>query len=354
MTIDQILRVKIAENRLKQKDIAERLGVTTAAVSKWVNGVSYPDITLLPALARLLKTDVNTLLCFHEELSQQEVADFVNQLSHTGKTLGMEPAFQQAKEKLQYYPTCHLLLLNAAIVMDGLSFMYETTTPPDHLAEIEDWYTRAAESDEPDIGNQATAQLIGRYLRRGDYEKAQALLDSLPAAPSFDREQIQATLYAQQGDWPAAAKLTEVTILKDAATIQNALQLLAEAAIRENDSAALDHIVEVGEQFAQLMTSHPLSVLSLRLKQAIYYENQEVFLQTFREIFQALQEPWSHEDSLLYRHLPNKELDPRFGQTMTIKIHDDLENPENHEFDFVRDHPAFQELIADFKNTYTE
>lgn len=354
MKIDQILRLKMAEYDLKQKDIAEKLGVTTAAVSKWANGLSYPDITLLPALARLLKIDVNTLLSFHEELSQQEVADFVNHLGQTGQNAGTEQAFQEAKTMIQQYPTCHLLLLNAAAVLDGLSFMYETTANPDHLAEIEDWYVRAAQSDKPDIVNQATAQLIGRYLRRKDYEQAQALLDSLPADPMFDRQQIQATLYAQQGNWNEAAKLTEIAILKDAANIQSSLQVLAEAAIQEENSEALNHLVTVGEQFVQLMDSHALAALSLRLKQAIYYEDQEGFLQIFREIFQLLKEPWSHNDSLLYRHLPNKELDSRFGQTMTIKFNEDLENPENHEFDFVRDHPSFQTLIADFKSTFAE
>ena len=34
-------------------------------------GTSYPDITLLPALARLLDTDLNTLLSFQEDLSVQ-------------------------------------------------------------------------------------------------------------------------------------------------------------------------------------------------------------------------------------------------------------------------------------------
>lgn len=354
MKINQILRLKMTEYQLKQKDIAEKLGLTTAAVSKWANGLSYPDITLLPALARLLNIDVNTLLSFHEELSPQEVADFVNQLSQTGKHTGTAQAFQQAKNMIQQYPTCHLLLLNAATVLDGLSFMYEKTVNPDHLAEIEDWYTRAAQSDQPDIVSQATAQLIGRHLRREEYEKAQALLDNLPAESTFDRQQLQATLYAQQGNWNEAAKLTEIMILKDAANIQSSLQLLAEAAIQEDNPEALNHIVNVGEQFVQLMDSHALTALSLRLKQAIFREDQEMFLQTFREIFQLLQKPWSHNDSLLYRHLPNKELDPRFGQTLTIKINDDLENPENHEFDFVRDHPAFQALIADFKAEFSE
>ncbi len=47
---------------LRQGDLAERLGVTRQAVSKWENDVAYPDITLLPALADLLGVTVDGLL----------------------------------------------------------------------------------------------------------------------------------------------------------------------------------------------------------------------------------------------------------------------------------------------------
>lgn len=57
---------RIAENRknksLKQDELAEALGVSPQAVSKWENDISCPDITLLPKLAKLLGTTVDELL----------------------------------------------------------------------------------------------------------------------------------------------------------------------------------------------------------------------------------------------------------------------------------------------------
>ena len=61
MKINQIIRQKRKELSLTQEQIAEFLGVSTPAVNKWEKGSTYPDITLLPALARLLKVDLNTL-----------------------------------------------------------------------------------------------------------------------------------------------------------------------------------------------------------------------------------------------------------------------------------------------------
>ena len=47
---------------LTQEALAERMGVTPQAVSKWENDLSCPDIMSLPQLARELHTTVDTLL----------------------------------------------------------------------------------------------------------------------------------------------------------------------------------------------------------------------------------------------------------------------------------------------------
>ena len=54
---------------MTQAQLAERVGVTDKAVSKWERDVSYPDIALFPKLADLLGVNVNDLLneCIDEE-----------------------------------------------------------------------------------------------------------------------------------------------------------------------------------------------------------------------------------------------------------------------------------------------
>lgn len=55
MKINQIIRERRKNLSLTQEQVAEFLGVSTPAVNKWEKGITYPDITLLPAIARLLK-----------------------------------------------------------------------------------------------------------------------------------------------------------------------------------------------------------------------------------------------------------------------------------------------------------
>ena len=50
------------EKKLKQDELAEKLGVSPQAVSKWENDQSCPDISLLPLLAEILGVSVDELL----------------------------------------------------------------------------------------------------------------------------------------------------------------------------------------------------------------------------------------------------------------------------------------------------
>lgn len=50
------------KRNLTQKDLADILGITDKAVSKWERGAGYPDISLLRPLADVLGTTVNELL----------------------------------------------------------------------------------------------------------------------------------------------------------------------------------------------------------------------------------------------------------------------------------------------------
>ncbi len=59
--------------------MAGRLGVTAPAVNKWENENSYPDITLLAPIARLLNISLDTLLLFHEDLTPEEINEIVRE-----------------------------------------------------------------------------------------------------------------------------------------------------------------------------------------------------------------------------------------------------------------------------------
>ena len=61
MKLGERIRARRQALGLTQEQLAQKLGVSAPAVNKWERNLNYPDITLLPALARTLGVDLNTL-----------------------------------------------------------------------------------------------------------------------------------------------------------------------------------------------------------------------------------------------------------------------------------------------------
>lgn len=61
--IGKFIASKRKEQGLTQLQLAEKLGITDRAVSKWETGKSLPDASLMPELCKFLKITINDLLC---------------------------------------------------------------------------------------------------------------------------------------------------------------------------------------------------------------------------------------------------------------------------------------------------
>lgn len=61
-TFGSYIKLKRTEKNYSQKDLAELLFVTEGAVSKWERGVSYPDITLIADICRILDISEHELI----------------------------------------------------------------------------------------------------------------------------------------------------------------------------------------------------------------------------------------------------------------------------------------------------
>ena len=65
-------------NNITQLELAEKLGVTNRAVSKWETGGGYPDIALLPLMADIFNVNIDYLLRGTPIVSQRFCANYVH------------------------------------------------------------------------------------------------------------------------------------------------------------------------------------------------------------------------------------------------------------------------------------
>ena len=75
------MKIKISENikrlrkakKITQEDLAQIFNVTPAAVSKWENNETYPDITLLFPLSHLFGVSIDELMGYDYMLIEEEI-----------------------------------------------------------------------------------------------------------------------------------------------------------------------------------------------------------------------------------------------------------------------------------------
>ena len=60
--IGKIIQEKRKEKNLTQKELAEKIGVTDRAVSKWERGVGCPDVSILEILSKELDCSILEIL----------------------------------------------------------------------------------------------------------------------------------------------------------------------------------------------------------------------------------------------------------------------------------------------------
>ena len=70
MNLGDVIKEKRKERSLTQSALAEALGVSTQAVSKWERGVGYPDVTQIVPLAKVLNITTDNLLDYKDRYKE--------------------------------------------------------------------------------------------------------------------------------------------------------------------------------------------------------------------------------------------------------------------------------------------
>ncbi len=117
MNLQYKLRQLRRQNGFTQEDLAEALGVTRQTVSKWENGCSAPDLSLIPAIAAFFGVSTDTLFEYDLLQSKRMVEDIVKRAADIRVE---RPAEAEAiiRDGLKKYPGNDILLNNLLYTMD--------------------------------------------------------------------------------------------------------------------------------------------------------------------------------------------------------------------------------------------
>ncbi|MBR5868516.1 MAG: helix-turn-helix domain-containing protein, partial [Clostridia bacterium] len=159
---------------MTQEGLAELLGVSPQAVSRWENDSAYPDITLLPGLALFFDVSVDALVGMDEIRRGEAVAELHTEIHNLVETGKIEEAIRLARESVKRYPgdTGLLVTLGETLAHAG---------DAGAVAEAVPLFKRALAMDGVSMKAKATvsANLIFLYLRLGRTEEAAGTVKSL-------------------------------------------------------------------------------------------------------------------------------------------------------------------------------
>ena len=286
MKIHQIIRTRRQALGLTQEQLAGKLGVSAPAVNKWERGNSYPDITLLPVLARTLGVDLNTLLSFQEDLTEQENGEFLCRLHEEGRQRGCAAAFALAEEKLREFPGSDRLAYSAAGLLEGILALYPGGDEAERTVwqgKIDALYDRVLHSADARLREWAAYTAANRCMGRGELDRAEELLSGLSDTHRSKREAL-ASLRRKQGRTEEGWTLLERELFDRA-----------------------HGLTETAERAGAGLGLSDYAVVSAPFQLAVAERDGTRVLALLERLFCSLTAPWDLSGSLLYRHLDTKE-----------------------------------------------
>ena len=153
-----------------QEQLADSIGVSFQAVSKWENNIALPDITLAPALASYFGVSMDVLFDFSLKEIEDKALDIAKE-SWKYRDSDWEKARNIIDEGLKTYPDNDILLNNLLYVLNYSKNPDETIKTASTLIE---------KTSEADIKYDALRFLAYAYKAKGDIRSAKAAIEQIP------------------------------------------------------------------------------------------------------------------------------------------------------------------------------
>ncbi len=307
MSIGKVIRKYRKIRNLTQEEMAVRLGVTAPAVNKWENENSYPDISLLAPIARLLNISLDTLLSFRENLTAEEINEIVGEANQKLKEISYNEAFQWAKKQLEQYPNCEKLILNIAICLEAYLVVHDVPDKTEYEEYLCSLYIRLLNSEKEAIRISAAGSLVEFYSRKKDYEKAEKYLEYY-SIKNPERKRKQAQIYADTGRIQEAYKAYEELLFTDYQRTSAEFHGMYLLALRNHDMERAHKLVKKQEELARCFEMGKYHEVVCGLEIATVEQNADVVIEIMKEMLSDIESIESFRHSWLYEHMEFKEM----------------------------------------------
>ncbi|KRK88018.1 helix-turn-helix domain-containing protein [Lentilactobacillus sunkii] len=152
VNIGPVLVSQRKKRGITQQQLADFIGVSKGAVSKWETGQSYPDISLLPALASYFDLRIDDLMDYEPQLSAKEIQNIYRSLKKSFTTEPGDKVLTTMRSFVRRYYACYpflqqmgMLLLNHFDLLPGKDMQDKTAK---YVSEAQQLFIRVRKNSD--------------------------------------------------------------------------------------------------------------------------------------------------------------------------------------------------------------
>lgn len=164
------------ERSMTQEQLAEALGVTAAAVSKWERGAAMPELNLIAEMADLFEVSIDALIGYRfRNNDRQAVVARLRQYSHERDN---EDAYADIEKSLKRYPNCFEVVYYSARIYRMRGFIQGNSEYTKRALTL---YRQAClligQNTDPEISEISIRnEIAAGYLALGEYGRGLEML----------------------------------------------------------------------------------------------------------------------------------------------------------------------------------
>ena len=183
------------QKNISQEVFANYLGVSFQAVSKWENGNTMPDVTMIPAIASFFGVSTDELFDFNRMETEKQVEAICHEAYKYRFTDGAKSE-KILREGLQRFPGNDIILNNLLYTMDYRERADEVITLCKTLIES---------TKDDSVKYDAARILAACYKENGHDQLVKPTLEIIPEI-YFSKLELMATLLEGEAAYEAAQK----------------------------------------------------------------------------------------------------------------------------------------------------
>ncbi len=238
------LAAKIVQYRkardLTQEELANYIGVSKAAVSKWETGQSLPDIALLPVIAAYFNTSVDDLIDYQPQLTKKQIQQTYQRFCRDFASRPFDEVLAELRQMARAYSACFTMLFQLGGLLLNHADMAATPEQAQAVYEEAKALFRRVQKESGDVEQVKQAKYMEAYclVQQHQLEEALALLEQMEHNFKMTGATLLSQIYMLLGRNGEAKEVLQAEVYQCMAVILSCFPSLL--LLAQDDEAKLD------------------------------------------------------------------------------------------------------------------